>query len=342
MFRFGLLRFGLPGGGLRVRVRVNMSASVEGTVSAAKDIRTSAVMAETVLGKAHMDMDILFRGTFAEEVKGAACLGKNIGFAPEMREEVHAVARLVKNIGVHNRPGRIRGVNANRFGLLRFGLPGGEVTVRAAINMSERVMGMFGAGKNVRASGANPMTAAVKCSIMATAGIRTRFDGQAIMGGVMRLNKDIRFEANMQEAVMCNAYAAKNLQIYGTFTEDVKAVAYLGKNIGFAVRMSDALLADIHAVKDIRTSLELGEAVMGILSPALLDTEVFHLDVTVPPGGVITIDSDHYEAYLDNQRVLHLQSGDWIFPDRDLIDVIVDTGSGGALAGWALYKERYL
>ena len=45
---------------------------------------------------------------------------------------------------------------------------------------------------------------------------------------------------------------------------------------------------------------------------------------------------------LDGENVLYAQSGDWINVSRELLRLIVESATGGALEGQLIYTERYL
>lgn len=66
------------------------------------------------------------------------------------------------------------------------------------------------------------------------------------------------------------------------------------------------------------------------------------LDVVIPPGGRLVIDSDHYTIYLNNQNAIHAYSGDWIKLSRPFLALEVESGTSGALDVGILYREAYL
>lgn len=66
------------------------------------------------------------------------------------------------------------------------------------------------------------------------------------------------------------------------------------------------------------------------------------MQVTIPPGGELRLDSDVFLSMLDGENVLYAQSGDWINVSRELLRLIVESATGGALEGQIIYTERYL
>ena len=71
-------------------------------------------------------------------------------------------------------------------------------------------------------------------------------------------------------------------------------------------------------------------------------TERTTLQLTIPPGGELRIDSGLFLVLLDGENALHTQSGDWINISRDLLRLIIESASGGQLRGQLIYTERYL
>ena len=71
-------------------------------------------------------------------------------------------------------------------------------------------------------------------------------------------------------------------------------------------------------------------------------TERTALQLTIPPGGELRIDSEIFIVLLNGENALHTQSGDWINISRDLLRLIVESASGGQLQGQLIYTERYL
>lgn len=65
-------------------------------------------------------------------------------------------------------------------------------------------------------------------------------------------------------------------------------------------------------------------------------------DIVIPAGGVLVIDADNCTAYLNNESVIDLYSGDWIWLTRLLLGVEVSSDTSGGIDVKLLYRERYL
>ena len=79
-----------------------------------------------------------------------------------------------------------------------------------------------------------------------------------------------------------------------------------------------------------------------ILSAELRRYLTANIDVSIPPGGELRIDSDIFTAFLGQQNILHLHSGDWINFSRNTRVLSIEAGTNGNLTGDVVYTERFL
>lgn len=343
MIRFGLARFGIPSTSDRfIRFGLDLSAGWQGELCAAKDIPAGLQLSEDSAGKVRLTVGVPAVAGLSAGWSGEVFAGKRIpaGFAVEagFLAEVYAV----KDIQIV-RPDNASGVVSGRFGLMRFGVAGGKRKFSLSISMSERFGGLISAGKDLPAVNASSVFAAsFSGRIQVTAGIPFLLDVQNVFSGNFRLGKDIYFALPCREELLSHAQAVKNIGIVCALQSEVLGQPAAVKDIWAAPSFFDALLADIQAAKDIPISGFLSEVVSALVSSYVLENETFRLNVTIPPGGTLTIDSDNFEAFLNNANVLHLQSGKWITLDRSLIELVIDSGAAGTLSGTVLYNERYL
>lgn len=67
------------------------------------------------------------------------------------------------------------------------------------------------------------------------------------------------------------------------------------------------------------------------------------IDLSIPPGGRLVIDSDDYYVMLNNTNVFYAHSGDWLWLDRTVYDVQVMPLSGKMTADKRIqYTVRWL
>ena len=79
-----------------------------------------------------------------------------------------------------------------------------------------------------------------------------------------------------------------------------------------------------------------------MLDASSQSTEIVRIDITLPPGSEIRIDSETYRVIMDGDNVLYAQNGDWLTLTRELLYIDVESASGGELSGTLIYTERYL
>lgn len=163
-----------------------------------------------------------------------------------------------------------------------------------------------------------------------------------------------------------------------SYHSDAKAIAQVAENIDSVARLRAAanIGADIYGDSEMElqvdasamphlligsscsaeagfnTSTRLGAFypnelfMVGILSAgadlAEYEEEVFLLDVEMPVGAELRINTEDYTVTLDGENILHLQEGDWLRLSRGLMSAHVDSGSRGILSGEISYKERWL
>ncbi len=68
------------------------------------------------------------------------------------------------------------------------------------------------------------------------------------------------------------------------------------------------------------------------------------LDLDVPPGGTLVLDSGSYTALLDGENVLHAHQGDWLFLNRETHDLTMEALDGSPIEAEkaVLYMERWI
>lgn len=116
----------------------------------------------------------------------------------------------------------------------------------------------------------------------------------------------------------------------------------LAKDIWSEAVWTDALESRFSIGKDIWSSVSWSEMLHSLLQIVSLELQIARLNITIPPGGRLYIDSAIFTALLNNQNILHQYSGDWITLDPNLVSIELDSGSGGKLQGNLIFTEAYL
>lgn len=119
-----------------------------------------------------------------------------------------------------------------------------------------------------------------------------------------------------------------NAELYAKigFSSDTKAELTALVSLG-AICQNDAVMAAI-----LSTGADLAE----------YREEVFLLNVELPVGSELRIDTENYTVTLDGENILHLQEGEWLSLSRGLISAHVDNGTAGDINGSLIYRERWL
>lgn len=162
----------------------------------------------------------------------------------------------------------------------------------------------------------------LKASVDVIGGVVVAFSGESSLNGTSSFIKNIGIVEPLTDSLICKPYVGKDIHFSESFSTVFKNTANVVKNLVVAQVSTDILNANISTV--------------------VLENIVFKANVTIPPGGTLEIRSDTYDLFLNGENILHLQEGDWIFLDRDVVALQVDSGTGGELEGGILYNERYL
>lgn len=232
----------------------------------------------------------------------------------------------------------------SRFDYLRFGLRADESQdIAIVVDFSDALRNVSGSGSLIevelalfdRLQAESRATPTHPISLIAATQLQTSLN---IIGGVVA-------EALFEEALLYRAKGAKNIDTTGEGIDALSSKAYIGQNTPVEGRyssLSDSLQGISYAVKDIKMQLLLTSLLHSIVSTVILEAYSMTISVELPAGSSLEIRSDTYDVYLDGVNILHLHSGDWVFLDRDVVAIEVDSGTGGELQGQVMYNERYL
>lgn len=146
----------------------------------------------------------------------------------------------------------------------------------------------------------------------------------------------------LEDALHSDINLAANVQIEQAMEDSLDCNAWLSNNMQIGLQASDALWSEFILTASIPTSAVLTETLNCDVAVINLTREVVLLNVTIPAGGKLVIDTDFYTATLNDENVIDLHSGDWPWLSRDLVELDIDSGTGGVLKGKVIYTERYL
>lgn len=228
-----------------------------------------------------------------------------------------------------------------RYSLARYSLPSkAEHEFYLAPYFVESMQGMIGIGTDVGIEGRFAEALKGKTVATPTAPIVVSFAERA--KSAVQMKADYPFTSLFQGSVLNMTWIVKNTAIATEFTDTVEAQPFIGKNLFMVSALDDGVLCYVFGSKNILLLLLAGEIISSRVGVATITEERAYLNVTIPPGGQLVMDSELYLITLNGKNVMHLHSGDWISLDRDILSITVDSTTGGKLTGKLLYSERYL
>ena len=230
--------------------------------------------------------------------------------------------------------------NDRRYSLARYSINQTDKTVEIAESFSEAMGAVAGAAIPVDFRDRYAET--LQGSARGTVSVISTFSAASGLFTVARMSADVITRAALSEALQGSIYGQKNTPAPLAVLEELTAKTRASKNIPAPLDLVDRLTAAAAGSKDVPASLGVSEVLTSMLEATSQTTERTTLQLTIPPGGELRIDSELFLVLLDGENALHTQSGDWINVSRDLLRLIVESASGGQLRGQLIYTERYL
>ena len=139
---------------------------------------------------------------------------------------------------------------------------------------------------------------------------------------ITHASKDINFDKNQLEQVLSRSYAGKLMPFESVTNTQINTRTHAGKRIPLK--------------REVKTNV-IAQITIGITQ---YTNSV--VNVTIPPGGEIRINSDTFTVMQGQNSILHLYSGEWIYLFRNTIQLKVASNSGGNLIGEIIYSERFI
>lgn len=165
------------------------------------------------------------------------------------------------------------------------------------------------------------------------------------------------------ESINCEASMYTLAEIELEFEEIFNCEAELASSIAFSLNSSENLTnssficflaklysefneqfnGDVKIAKKVTLELELYEIVDCIAEAESTEEFTLVVNVSIPPGKTLIVDSEYYTAYLDGINVLDKVTGDWLDElTRESVSITINCGNSNSIATALLYKELYL
>ena len=172
--------------------------------------------------------------------------------------------------------------------------------------------------------------------------VRSEFESGALLQANCSMNANINISFLSENTVIGDVDGSQNKNLMTTFAEYLRCNVHGSKVIPYALQLNDVLYANVDGFKNIQALHTLSDVFTSILEATTQRTEIVRIDVELPPGGEIRIDSETYRVLLNGENILHMQSGDWLRLSRELLYMDIESATGGSLDGTIIYTERYL
>ena len=231
--------------------------------------------------------------------------------------------------------------NDRRYSLARYSVNQETRTVEIAESFSEAMGAVAGAAVPVEFRGRFAET--LHGSVRGTVSVISAFQAFSNLFATADGSADVIIRSTFSEAFHGGLYGQKNTPAALPAQAALSAHAWASKDLpSVPLALADRLTATTAGSKNVPASLRVSEILTSLMEATSQTTERVSLQLTIPPGGEVRIDSELFTVLLNGENALHTQSGDWIHISRNLIRIIVESASGGRLQGQLIYTERYL
>lgn len=230
--------------------------------------------------------------------------------------------------------------NNKRYSLTRFSVNQETRSREIVENFSEAMGAVAGAAVPVDFRGKYAET--LQGSIRGTVSVVTLLAERDDLSAAVKMSADVLSGLSAEETLQTAAYGQKNIPANLSEAGELTARSAASKNIPAPLKLADAIIARTAGSKNVPSSLKVAEVMTSMLEATSQTTERTTLQLAIPPGGELRIDSELFLVLLNGENALHTQSGDWINVSRDLLRLVVESASGGQLRGQLIYTERYL
>ena len=193
-------------------------------------------------------------------------------------------------------------------------------------NIHEEAFIYANAGGSVQGASAEQFTATIPVTA-----------GMDVVGGVTVL-----LEETISVVCSANVSIGDDVQIVETIASVLSKAIEVGENIIFATTIPTSLMAAAEIGEDIYQSILLTSILDGQITTEIFNVKYTTLNIVIPPGSTLIVDSDNFLVLLDGEDVISCHSGEWIFLNRDVADIIVQNPLEANLQTKVMYTEKYL
>ena len=142
--------------------------------------------------------------------------------------------------------------------------------------------------------------------------------------------------------INANIHASKIMNLDIPWDTTIELSLYVGKEMPLDLSWHDDINIDLYVGKEMPTEIDGWGIIDMFMTGGILYTTTTIIDVTIPPGMEIQIDSDIFTAWLRDDNIIHLYNGEWIMLNRQIVSIDLDSATGGNLEGEMIYNERFI
>ncbi len=227
-----------------------------------------------------------------------------------------------------------------RYGLTRYGLKHqGSMKRRFIAEDSLRMVSFYG-GKDIT------------CTLLPSDRLVIKADGGIGIKSTFVSAENFTVTTTAIITIPSKLIASESLSISGFISKDIErkfkpidileSSANVVKDLSVTFEAYDSVLLDSTLVKDISRAVLCTTGLFLHTEAAFIDIETITVNITIPPNGVLRIDTDNFVVTMNGQNVLNMQVGEWVKLAQGLQDISVSSGTGGKLEGSVTMTEVYL
>lgn len=228
----------------------------------------------------------------------------------------------------------------DRFSLSRFSLGSQDNIIPIEVTFGEELKQVAGVAIPVQTTAF--FNDVMRGKLRGAIAMKSTFESSTALLTHCAMNANINSEFMSDGSISAFVDGSQNSNIVTTLAETMNRIVYGSKHIPHQASYSDALNAYTYCVKNIQIFHVVNEVLTSMMDASSQSTETTRIDITLPPGSEIRIDSETYRVLMDGGNILYAQNGDWLTLSRELLYIDIESASGGTLAGTMIYTERYL
>lgn len=227
-----------------------------------------------------------------------------------------------------------------RYSLTRYGLSG-ETDIKGRLSIEDKLRLTAQVGGADLSRVFLPADT-VKLSAETGVGLPSKLHAESALTVIADAETAVPCRFSAADGILTSAAIGKVMERAFLPTDGLVLSPRAGKNMERRHCAAGFLSMSSTVVKDFPRGYLATTGLYVTAGAIFLDEERIAIACTIPPGGVLRIDTENYTVTLDGENILHLQSGDWPKLARGLQQLLVASGTGGALAGSLTYQEAYL